>query len=80
MAKFGFFADFLQGAEPAKLHDAVVARRKKLEKKHGELMVFAPALAAVASIWEEQHVGCRREASREAQHVAGARPAGMRFP
>ncbi|MGH7676083.1 MAG: hypothetical protein ACREMV_12500 [Gemmatimonadales bacterium] len=60
MTKFGFFADFLQGAEPAKLHEAVIARRKKLEKKHGKPVVFEPTLAAVAGAWEEQHVRGRR--------------------
>jgi hypothetical protein len=60
MTKFGFFADFLQGAEPAKLHDAVIARRKKLEKKYGKPVVLEPALAAVAGAWEEQHIRCRK--------------------
>jgi hypothetical protein len=62
MKKFGFFADSLQGAEPARLHEAVVARRQKLEKKHGTAVVFEPTLAAVAGAWEEQHVRCRRGA------------------
>jgi hypothetical protein len=62
MKKFGFFADFLQGAEPAGLHDAVVARRGKLEKKHGKPAVFEPTLAGVAGAWEEQHVRCRKGA------------------
>jgi hypothetical protein len=60
MKKFGFFADFLQGAEPATLHDAVITRRKTLEKKHGKPIVFEPTLAAVASAWEEQHLRCSK--------------------
>jgi hypothetical protein len=62
MKKFGFFADFLQGAEPARLHEAVIARRKKLEKKYGKPAVFDPTLAAVAEAWEAQHVRCRKGA------------------
>lgn len=60
MAKFGFFADFLQDAPPARLRKAVVTRRAKLQKTLGLPIALEPTLAAVASLWEEQHVRCRR--------------------
>ena len=52
--KVGYFADFLQNQPPSALQAAVVARRAKLEKKHGAPVTFAADLVTAAHIWEEQ--------------------------
>jgi hypothetical protein len=50
-----YFADFLQNQAPAALHAAVLARRAKLEKKHGKAMTFAADLIGLRDCGGAEH-------------------------
>jgi len=52
VTKRRFFAEFLQNVDPTTLHTALLARRAKLVKKHGEPVALAPTLEACVGVWE----------------------------
>jgi hypothetical protein len=58
--KVNYFAHFLQNQPPAALHAALLARRAKLEKKHGKPVTFAADLITAARLWEEQNTRLSR--------------------
>ena len=47
-----FFADFLQSKDPKTLHEALVARRAGLEKRHGKAVAQPDTLEACVALWE----------------------------
>lgn len=50
--KHKFFAEFLQDKDPETLSTALIARRAKLEKKHGTPVSIDRSIEATAGVWE----------------------------
>jgi Domain of unknown function (DUF1877) len=50
--KHKFFAEFLQNKDPETLNTALLARRAKLEKKHGKPVPIDRRLEATVGVWE----------------------------